>query len=282
MNFETEGYSPRKSTNLKVKMGLVNLENKFKLLKIGAFNEIKMSSLQNKLQRFSFSLGKPRYSIKRRNSHTKKITVKNSIKMLVKNFEAKLRISFLKLKLNKMKKRNENPIKEKNHLLALAMCTKALYESKMRKFFRLMKYCYLVNSDGYKLKSSNQMFVSTIIPNSESKSNYSISQNLKQSNYFIRPSHDIEKKNREIRKSRSRDKIALFSKNLLQNKKSSSKSISIKSENIKRDSVSSVSFHYEMKAKIENETRVKKSVRIMKGLSILKKMEKNKILGSLG
>lgn len=265
-------------------MGIVNLENKFKMMKFEAFNKIKVSSVQNKFQRFSFSLGKSLFS-SQRNSEilVQKTPVKNTLKTLVKKLEAKRRIGFLKLKLNKMKQRGLKNMKENNHLVALAMCTKALYEAKMRKIFRIVKYFCLEKDKKMKQKQHQIQQESTLIPNSDSKSNYSLSYH-----YQIKKNYDkndlilLEKNMIRVSQKKEKSFVMMTRRDKDEKNKTSSKSFSIKSEQAKRDSVKSVNFNFESKTRKETELRVKKSIKLAKGLNILLKMEKNRGTEVLG
>lgn len=277
--------SPRTSHRLKVKMGLASLENKFKMRKLSAFNNVKFMSLQNKYQRFSFCLGKTSRSARQTRTLVDKDSVKNTLKLLIKNFESKIKIGYLKLKLNRMKKRSSNSVKESNHLVALAMCTKALLESRLRGSFRFLKYNYLAQNEAIKANKAGGMHLeSTLIPySSECKSNFSSTYQCgkKGTNFFIKP-NSISQVHHSIRKSKSKEKSLICQGRIYQRKKkSSSKSISIKSEQIKRDSISS-NFNFERRSRRENETRVKKSVRMVRGLCLLSKFEKRRCNEAIG
>lgn len=266
-------------------MGLACLENKFKMMKLNAFNNVKFMSLENKYQRFSFSLGKTRRPARYTSSLISKDSVKNTLKLMFKNFESKAKIGYLKLKLNRMKKRSNGSEKESNHLVALAMCTKALLESRLRGSFRCMKYFYLTQNEAVKVNKVGLLHLeSTLVPYSESKSNFSSTYRCginNNNNFFIKP-NSISQVHHSIRKSKSKEKsLVSYAKVHHRKKKTSSKSISIKSEQIKRDSISS-NFNFEMKSRKKNESRIKKSVRMVKGLGILSKFEKrrcNEVIG---
>lgn len=279
-NFETESYSPRKSTHLKVKLGLANLENKFRMAKFGAFNEIKLSSIQNKFQRFSFSLGRSMNSSRARRYSSNDPKMKNSLKMIMKKLTDKMKIGFLKLKLNRMKQRNNRSMSENNHLFALAMCTKELYESKMRKVFRLIKYAYLIKSEILKGKAAELRInqESTFLPNSESKSSFSFHQ----SNLFTRPSNELNHYRVRTSSNVQENKNIVIRNIELISKKKSSKSISIKSEQVQRDSISSMNFNFEMKSQLKHETREKKSIMLARGLKILRNLEKKRGTDAMG